>query len=122
MALSVKQELVAAALAQGKSQIQAAAVVGAGVRTVRRWCTEPEFKEAVRTAQRESYDTAIAKLVTCSSAAVVVLATIASNPGIAASARVSAAKAILELAHRAYSQAQLEKRLTTLEKQLSHES
>lgn len=119
MALSAKQELVAAALAQGKSQIQAAAVVGAGVRTVRRWCTEPEFKEAIRTAQRESYDTAIARLVTCSSSAVVVLANIAADTEVSPSARVAACRVILDSSFRGYAQQDLERRIIELEDKLT---
>lgn len=66
-------------LSQGKTQAQAAASVEAGLRTVQRWCGQPEFQEAIRQAQRESYDQAIAKLVACSAEAVAVLATIAAD-------------------------------------------
>lgn len=89
------------------------------MRTVQRWCTLPEFQAAIRQAQKQVYDTVIAKLVTCSSGAVVVLASIVSDSAVPASARVSAAKAILDSAHRCYFQQELERRLAELEEKLN---
>lgn len=118
MALSAKQQLVAVALSQGKTQAQAAAAVNIGLRTVQRWVTQPEFQEAVRQAQRESYEQAIAKLVACSAGAVVVLTSIAADSKVSPSARVAASKAILDAAHRGYAQEELERRLRELERRL----
>lgn len=118
MALSAKQQLVAIALSQGKTQAQAAISVGAGLRTVQRWATQPEFQEAVRQAQRESYDQAISKLVACSAGAVAVLAAVAADSKVSAAARVAACRGILDAAHRGYAQAELERRVAELEEKL----
>lgn len=118
MALSAKQELAALALAQGKTQVQAAASISAGVRTVRRWCQEAEFKEAIRTAQRESYDTAIARLVAVSASAAAILASIAADTEASAAARIAACKVILDGAYRGYAQQDLERRIEQLEQGL----
>lgn len=118
MALSAKQRLTAITLSQGKTQAQAAAAVGAGLRTVQRWVTQPEFQEAVRQAQRESYDQAIAKLVACSAGAVAVLAAVAGDSKVSASARVAASRAILDAAYRGYAQEELARRVEELEQRL----
>ena len=118
MALSAKQQIAAIALSQGKTQAQAAAGAAVGLRSVQRWVTQPEFQEAVHQAQRESYDQAIAKLVACSAGAVAVLAAVAGDGKVSASARVAASKAILDAAYRGYAQQELERRVKELEEKL----
>lgn len=117
-ALTAKQELAVVSLSQGRSQTQTATSTGIGLRTIQRWCQQPEFQAAIRTAQKEAYDQAIAKLVVCSSGAVAVLGSIASDAANPASARVAACRAILDAAYRGYAQAELERRVAELEEQL----
>lgn len=118
MALSTKQLLAIAALNQGRTQAQAAAAASAGLRTVERWMTQQEFREAIRQAKRETYDQAITRTVACSSLAVTVLGNIAADNKVGASARVAACKTILDVAFKAHAQEELEQRVVELEEKL----
>ncbi len=113
-----KQELAIVALSQGKSQTQTAASTGIGLRTIQRWCQQPEFQAAIRTAQRESYDTAIARLVAVSASAAAILASIAADTEASAPARIAACRVILDGAYRGFAQAELERRVAELEEKL----
>ncbi|MBI3909993.1 MAG: hypothetical protein HY320_03560 [Armatimonadetes bacterium] len=95
--LSYKQEglLVEPTIAE------AAVKAGCGERTAHRWLRQPAFQEAFREARREVVIRATARLQQATHAAVDTLHAIASDPVAPASARVSAAKAILEVAFNA---------------------
>ena len=95
MSVTAKQRVAAIALAQGRTQLQASVSAGVNIRSVERWCLQPEFKAVVAALQKESYDGAVAKLVTCSSGAVVVLATIAADVTIAPQQELQLLKLLL---------------------------
>jgi N-acyl-D-aspartate/D-glutamate deacylase len=118
MALSPKQQVVAITLSQGKTQAQAAAEAGCGLRTVQRWVTQPEFQEYICQSKRESYQQAISKLVSYTTNAVAVLDSVAADVRVPASTRVAAAKVILDSAIKAYGQEELERRVSELEEKL----
>jgi len=96
---------------------KAAREVGIGERTLLRWLADPAFQEAYRKAKRELLGAATARLRAACGRAVEVLDAIANAPDKPSGARVTAARAILELALRAHELEDLEQRLSRLEEQ-----
>jgi hypothetical protein len=83
--------------------------------TVWRWMKQPEFQQAYREARREAVRQAVARLQQVCGAAVESLRDVMTNDNNAASARVSAAKSILEFSLRAIEIDDLESRVGRLE-------
>lgn len=93
----------------------AAEKAGITPRTLYKWLQTSEFKAAYREAKREAYTVAITRLQQAAAEAVEALRAIMNDPDKPSSARVSAARAILELAIKAIEIEDLEVRIEELE-------
>ncbi len=115
-----KREQAVAALITSSSIAEAAQTVGIGERTLFTWLQDSEFKEQYRQARREVVGQALANLQRTSSIAVSTLSEIMEDRSAPASSRVSASKAVLELAIRAVELEDVIKRLEVLEGELNN--
>lgn len=113
--LSRKQEQAIAALLTAPSITEAAQQTGIGEQTLFRWLKDPAFAEAYRQARRQVVQQAITQLQAACGEAVENLRVIMGNPEAPASARVSAARTVLEMAVKAVELEDLEQRLSALE-------
>ena len=95
--LSRRQERAIATLISEPSISESACSAGVGVVTLWRWMKLPQFKEQYRVARREAVSQAICQLQGASTVAVWTLKDIAGNRVLPSSARVAAAKTILEM-------------------------
>ena len=113
-----KQATAIAALLAQRTIAEAAHQVGIGERTLLRWLQEDRaFQAAYRTARRHVVQHAVAQVQQATSMAVATLEAIMQDATASASARVSAAKAVLETAIKGVEVEDLEARMTTLEAQ-----
>ena len=117
--LSRNQERAIAALLTHPTMSKAAAAAGVGEVTLWRWMQIPEFKEQYRLARREAVSQAVGHLQGACSVAVLALTDISQDVNCPASARVSAAKSILELALKGVELEDLAVRVEELESQVS---
>ena len=102
--------------------IQAAAQkVGITTPTLHKWLKVKEFKDAYREARREAVTAAISRLQRTATEAVDALRAVMNDTESPASARVSAARAILEIAVKAVELEDLEARIEELERLLQKE-
>jgi transcriptional regulator with XRE-family HTH domain len=113
--LTNTQERAITALLTEKTQAEAAAKAGVNESTVSRWLREPAFAEALQQARRDLVSVAIGRLQEAAATAVTTLKEIAEDKAQLGSARVSAAKTILETAFKAQELQDIEDRLTALE-------
>ena len=113
--LTPKQEKAIGALLSQPTMEEAAEAAGVNRATIFRWLQQEEFQTAYTQVRRESVKHAIARLQNRSSEAVEVLAEIMKDEMNAPSARVSAAKAIIEYSIKAVEVEDLAKRLAELE-------
>jgi predicted site-specific integrase-resolvase len=113
--LTPKQEKAIQALLTHPTMEEAAEAAGVNRVTLFRWLQQGEFQAAYTKARRESVRQAIARLQNRSGEAVEVLAEIMSDITNAPSARVSAAKAIIEYSIEAVEVEDLAERLAELE-------
>ncbi len=97
----------------------AAKTLDIGVSTLYRWLQREDFQAELKEARRQAVNLAIGKLQQSSSKAVQVLQDVAENEEAPASARVSAAKTILEMALKAVEIEDIVKRLGQLEKMIN---
>lgn len=79
----------------------AAQTAGVSDTTIYRWLKLPEFQEGLREARKQAVSLAINNLQQSTATAVKVLQDVAKNEDAPASARVSAAKSILDMALKA---------------------
>ena len=114
---SRKKEAAILSLLTHNTISEAAHACGVGEVTLWRWLQNPEFQEAYRQAKREAFSQAISRLQAESGKAVATLVEIATT-GQKESARVMAARTILELAVRAVEVEELEERVSKLEAML----
>ena len=99
-----------------ESSVEAAAqAAGVSARTLWRWFKDPIFSAAYRRARKDAVSQAIARLQQVAGDAVEALQAVTSNQEAPAPARVSAAKAIIELAVKAVEVEDLEARIAALE-------
>lgn len=98
---------------------EAAEATGIGERTLWRWLQDPSFQEAYRKARRETVSQAVARLQKETSQAVEALAAVMGDAEAPATARVSAARAVLELAIKAIEIEDIEARIAELEKRIA---
>jgi DNA-binding MurR/RpiR family transcriptional regulator len=113
------QEAAIAALLTNATLGQAAAQVGVSEATLWRWLRDdPGFQEKYRLARQELISQAVAQLGAGCTDAARALRTIANDPDAAPSARVSAARVILEMAFRGVELEDLTARITALERKL----
>lgn len=107
------------ALLSEPSLARAASSAGISQATLWRWMQQPEFARRYRQAQRQVLTHTIARLQATASDAAAVLHEIALNPAIPASARVSAARSILENAMKAAEFDTVVERMSDLERTLA---
>lgn len=114
--LSPQQTAVLALLVTGTPVERAAKHIGVGERTVWRWLSDRElFRQELRSRQREVVEAATRKLSAAASSAVDALKTVMMDEQAPYSARVSAAKAVLDTTYRAFELAEVAQRLEALE-------
>jgi hypothetical protein len=113
--LTPKQEKAIGALLSHQTIDEAAQAASINRATVFRWLQQKEFHAAYMQARRESVKHAIARLQNRTSEAVEVLAEIMSDITNAPSARVSAAKTIIDYSIKAVEVEDLAERLAELE-------
>jgi phage terminase small subunit len=113
--LTRRQEAFLATLLSCPTILQAARTAGIAEVTARRWLKEPSFQEAYRTARRHVVQHAVARVQQATCTAVETLEAIMQDPEAPASARVSAAKAVLETAIKGIELEDLEARIAALE-------
>jgi len=109
-----KEEAIAALLSQRSIQ-DAARVAAIGTNTLLRWLQMPEFQAAYRTARREAFGQATARLQQASGAAVSTLLKIMVDPNSPASTRVRAADSVLDHGAKAIEIEDIEVRVAALE-------
>lgn len=114
--LSRKHEQAVIALLSEPTIGAAAARVGIGEVTLWRWLQREDFQVEYRQARREAVSLAIAGIQQASCEAVRTLREVMTDPEASASSRVSAAKAVLDLALKAAEQEDLEERVSALER------
>ena len=117
--LSRNQERAIAALLVHPTMLKAAAAAGVGEVTLWRWLQIPGFKEQYRLARREAVSQAVGHIQGACSVAVVALTDISQDVNCPASARVSAARTVLELALKGVELEDLAVRVEELESQVS---
>ena len=117
--LSRNQERAISALLVHPTMAKAAAAAGVGEVTLWRWMQIPEFKEQYRLARREAVSQAVGHLQGACSVAVVALTDISQYVNSPASARVSAARTVLELALKGVELEDLAVRVEELEQRVA---
>jgi hypothetical protein len=105
-------QFIAAMLKHGT--VEAAAAAGIAASTAHRWLKDPEVIRRLATARRDAMNRAMARLQEAAAGAVDCLCEV-QREGESESARVSAARCILEQAMRAAELGDLEERLAKLE-------
>jgi len=116
--LTRRQEHTIAALLTCDTITAAAVQCGIAEATMHRWLKEASFQAAYREARRQVVQHAITQVQRATSEAVATLRTVMRDPNSLASARVSAAKVILETAIKAVELEDLEARIIALEAQV----
>lgn len=114
-----KWELAIAALLTTPTIKEAAEKCGMGENTLLSWLKIPEFAEQYKEAKRQVLDVAINRLQTIAGEAVECLRDVLTNQDNPASARVSAAKSVLELSAKAVEIEDISTRLDELEKTIT---
>lgn len=117
--LSRNKEKAIAALLLKPSIPAAAKAVGIGERTLWRWLKDQQFKRAFKEARREVVRQAIAHVQAGLSEAVNTLKEIINDIDAPASARVSAAKAMIAMSLKAIEVEDIELRIEALEAQVN---
>lgn len=120
--LSTKQENAIVALLNEPSVAKAAQASGLNQKTIHRWLDEPVFSRAYRKARRESFAQAVAATQRYAPVAVQTLAKIMADPTLSASARVSAATALLKFSRESIELDDLATRVDDLEKSMKQEA
>ena len=111
-----QREKAICGLLQQSTIAEAAQYAGISEGTLYRWLRDdPTFQKLYRESRRESVRQATARLQQACGQAVQTLMDVQSDVESSASARVTAAKAILELAYKAVEIEDLETRITALE-------
>jgi transposase-like protein len=116
--LTHKQERAIAALLVAPSVTAAAQQIGVNENTLLRWLKDPAFQTTYREARRAVVQHAIVQVQRATGEAVETLRVVMQDPEAPASARVSAAKAILETAVKAVELEDIEARLVAPEQQV----
>jgi hypothetical protein len=113
--LTPKQTRAMLALLEHPTLKEAAAAVGVGETTLWRWTQEPSFKTAYMDARREAVKQSIAHLQSATGEAVTCLRDVMKSAKASDAAKVSAARAVLELALKATEIDDLANRVAELE-------
>ena len=117
--ISRKQDTAIGALLSRPTISAAAESVGIGESTLRRWLKDRDFLAAYRAARREAVSQAVGHLQGACSVAVLALTDISQDVNNPASARVSAARTVLELALKGVELEDLAVRVEELELQVT---
>lgn len=115
--LTLKQERALVALLSSGTLKEAAQACGSSEVTLWRWLQQPEVQARYRTMRRQSVEAAIALLQSGCRAAARVLLEVAEDTTASATARVAAAKTILDQSLSALELGDLAARIEQLEKQ-----
>jgi predicted DNA-binding transcriptional regulator YafY len=99
---------------------EAADQCGVSERTLKRWLAMPEFQAAFIEAKSDMLKAATSKLRREAGAAVDVLSSVAGDTKAPAASRVTAGRALLELAFKSHETEVLEERIATLERSVGH--
>jgi DNA-binding MurR/RpiR family transcriptional regulator len=118
--LSRKREVAIAALLTAPTIADAADAASISEPTLWRWLQREDFQTAYRQARREAVSQAVAYLQRVASDAVDTLRAVMQDSQKPASARVSAARAVLDLAIRGVEIEDLEARIQALERCLAY--
>jgi len=113
--LTRKQESAISALLSESKLDDAAASAGVNRATLWRWLKDEEFQRAYMAARREAVRQAVARLQQTSGEAVDTLRDVMKDTAATPAARVSAAKAILEMSIKAIELEDMAERLAALE-------
>jgi hypothetical protein len=113
--LGRKQEQSIAALLSHGTIEAAATAVGIAEKTLRRWMKDPGFRAEYRTARRQALEQATAQLQQLTSAAAGALQDVIESSEAPAAARVTAARAVFEIAQRGVEIEDLTERIDALE-------
>jgi len=116
--LTARQEKAILAILSEPGVEAAAAAVGVNPATLWRWQKEPAFREALADARREAFSTATTRIAGACAGAVETLRSIAADKDAPTSARVSAAKAILDGARQALEVQDLDARIAAIEERM----
>jgi hypothetical protein len=114
--LTRKQDLAIAALLLHPTIGDAAKAAGVDESTLWRWLKLPGFRAAYQAARAEAVSQAIARLQHASGVAVTTLVRVMADQKAPASAKVAAAKTVLETAVRGTELSELQRRVTELER------
>ena len=115
---SRKKDAAIVALVTEPTIADAAKKAGISHATLHRWLQIKDFKDAYREAKREAVSAAIARLQRTATEAVDALRDVMNDAESPASARVSAARSILEIAIKAVELEDFERRLEALERMI----
>jgi DNA-binding MurR/RpiR family transcriptional regulator len=118
--LSRKEEQAIAALLSAPTLAEAAHTAGVSEPTLWRWLQREEFQTAYRQARQVVVQQAIARLQHVAGTAVETLYSVMQDADKPASARVSAARAVLDLALKATELEDLAARVAALEATVKH--
>jgi hypothetical protein len=113
--LSATQERAILALLSQPTLKKAASVVGMDETTLWRWLQEKDFHAAYMSARRETVGRALARIQQSTTDAVATLRSVMKDKQAPASARVAAAKTIIDYAVKAVTYDDLAKRIEELE-------
>lgn len=113
--LTAKQARAVLAMLEHPTLKDAAAAVNVGETTLWRWSQTPEFKAAYMDARREAVRQSIAHLQSATGEAVTCLRDVMKSTSASDSAKVSAARAMLELAMKSVEIEDLAERVKQLE-------
>ena len=116
--LSESQLLALAILVAGGTRAEAATAADVAESTIYRWLDDAAFSHCLRDAQTRAYSDSINTIKSASLLAVQTLCAVAADKGVSASARVSAASAILSNCFKAVEQTEIQTRLEALQRQL----
>jgi len=114
--LPKKKHEAVVALLEHPTVKEAAQAVGIGEATLFRWLQVPDFQDAYREGKRQIVNHAISRLQQATAEAVETLREVMNDKGKPPSPRVSAAKAILEIAIKAVETEDILSRLEVLER------
>ena len=116
--LSRKKEQAIAALLSQPSIGGAAKKIGIGEKTLFRWLRLDDFQKEYKNARRQVIDQTIAQIQSVMSEAVQTLLNVMSDDAAPASAKVSAARALLDIGFKVVEIEDLENRIEKIEKNL----
>ena len=119
LTITRKQEALIAALLTTPRLTDAAHQAGISHVTAWRWLKDPAFDQAYRQARRVALDQALVQVQQCTGEAVETLRQIMQDPEASASARVSAARTLLDVAFKMLEVEDLEQRLAAVEAHLA---